>query len=99
MSFIALIWLKQNVKADIVNRQNSYSYITESTIKDYEAACLQADFIRYIIDHFDGETSCANIGAEIEESYYEFFDGLDLGQFNTNGIKSIKDFESYGWCY
>ena len=67
--------------------------------KHYEAACLQSDFIRYLIDHFDKETECYNIGAEIEESYYEFFDGLELGLFNTHNIKSVKDFNDYSWCY
>lgn len=67
--------------------------------KDYEAACLQADFIRYLIDHFDGETECANIGSEIEECYYEWFQELDNGNFNTKHITDIKDFEEYSWCY
>ena len=67
--------------------------------KDYEAACLQADFIRYTIDFFDGETECANIGSEIEECYYEWFQELDNGAFNTKHIKNIKDFNDYYWCY
>ena len=68
--------------------------------KNYEAACLQADFIRYIIDDFDGETEMANIGAEIENSYEEFFQDLDNQNiWKTSKITSIKDFESYYWCY
>ena len=68
--------------------------------KDYEAACLQADFIRYIIDEFDGETSMANIGMEIENSYEEFFQDLDNHNiWKTNHIKSIKDLDNYYWCY
>ena len=66
---------------------------------DYEAACLQADFIRYLIDHFDGETECANIGMEIEECYYEWFQELDNNGFKTKHITHIKDFEDYYWCY
>lgn len=74
-------------------------YHTNDT-KNYEAACLQADFIRYIIDDFDGETEMANIGAEIENSYEEFFQDLDNQNiWKTTEIKSIKDFESYYWCY
>ena len=65
--------------------------------KHYEAACLQADFIRYAIDHFNGETECANIGAEIEESYYEFF--TDMYNLKTDYITDVKDFEQYCWCY
>ena len=64
--------------------------------KNYEAACLQADFIRYLIDHFDGETECANIGSEIEESYYEYF--TDIENFKTS-IKDIKELNDYYWCY
>ena len=68
--------------------------------KDYEAACLQADFIRYIIDEFDGETEMANIGMEIENSYEEFFQDLDNHViWKTDHIKSIKDFDDYYWCY
>ena len=68
--------------------------------KDYEAACLQADFIRYLIDHFDGETEMANIGMEIENSYEEFFQDLDNHNiWKTNHIKSIKDLDTYYWCY
>ena len=70
-----------------------------SNKKNYEAACLQADFIRYAIDFFDGETECANIGSEIEECYYEWFQELDNGAFNTKHITHIKDFEQYYWCY
>ena len=68
--------------------------------KDYEAACLQADFIRYLIDHFDGETEMANIGMEIENSYEEFFQDLDNHNiWKTDHIKSIKDLDTYYWCY
>ena len=69
-------------------------------IKNYEAACLQADFIRFIIDDFDGETEMANIGAEIENSYEEFFQDLDNHNiWKTEHIKSMKDFDDYYWCY
>lgn len=67
--------------------------------KNYEAACLQADFIRYLIDHFNEETNCWNIGSEVEECYYEWFTDLDNGIFKTDHIKDIKDFEEYSWCY
>ena len=71
-----------------------------SHLKDYEAACLQADFIRYIIDGFDGETSMANIGMEIENSYEEYFQELDNPHiFKTKYITSIRDLDNYYWCY
>ena len=85
---------------------NAVSFIAGSYLgrlqskKDYEAACLQADFIRYIIDDFDGETEMANIGMEIENSYEEFFQELDnYNIWKTKHIKSIKDFDNYYWCY
>lgn len=69
-------------------------------IKNYEAACLQADFIRFIIDEFDGETEMANIGMEIENTYEEYFQDLDNPNiWKTSKITSIKDFEDYYWCY
>ena len=64
--------------------------------KDYEAACLQADFIRYLIDPFDGEMACSNIGSEIEECYYEYF--TDIEGYGTS-IKDVKELEQYYWCY
>lgn len=73
--------------------------LKDSCTKHYEAACLEADFIRYLIDHFDGETECANIGSEIEECYYEFFDSIDIGAFDTKQVKTLKDLQNYGWCY
>lgn len=79
-----------------VGRNYEYHQFGE---RNFEAACLQADFIRYLIDHFDGETECANIGSEIEECYYEYFQDLDNGEFGTKEIRDIRDFEEYYWCY
>lgn len=84
----------------IVACVTSYSLgYKECSDKHYEAACLQADFIRYIIDHFDGETEMFNIGRKIENSYEEFFGDLDEGIFKTKHITNIKDFDQYSWCY
>jgi hypothetical protein len=73
-----------------------FKNIKKECQKHYEVACLEADFIRYLIDHFDGETECANIGMEIEECYYEYF--TDIENFKTH-IKSPKEFDNYYWCY
>ena len=71
-----------------------------SDTKNYEAACLQADFIRFIIDEFDGETEMANIGMEIENTYEEYFQDLDNPNiWKTSKVTSIRDFEEYYWCY
>ena len=72
--------------------------LKDSCQKHYETACLQADFIRFIIDDFDGQQKCANIGSEIEESYYEWFQELN-SNFNTDYIKDVRQFEQYSWCY
>jgi len=79
----------------VTNAVTLIGYYHKNT-KDYEAACLQADFIRYLIDHFDGETECANIGSEIEECYYEYF--TDIEDYGTS-IKDVKEFDRYYWCY
>lgn len=84
----------------VVSAVSYYVGYHNNDTKNYEAACLQADFIRFIIDDFDGETEMANIGAEIENSYEEFFQDLDNSNiWKTSKITSIKDFESYYWCY
>lgn len=73
-----------------------HQQLKDSCEKHYEAACLQADFIRYLINHFDGETECFNIGAEIENCYEDYFGDID--EMGTS-IKSIKELDNYYWCY
>jgi len=70
----------------VVSAVSYYVGYHNSDTKNYEAACLQADFIRFIIDDFNGETEMANIGAEIENSYEEFFQDLD----NSNIWKTSR---------
>ena len=84
----------------IVSAVSYHIGYNNSNIKNYEAACLQADFIRFIINEFDGETSMANIGMEIENTYEEYFQDLDnYNIWKTSKIHSIKDFKEYYWCY
>ena len=84
----------------VVSAVSYYVGYHNNDTKNYEAACLQADFIRFIIDDFDGETEMANIGAEIENSYEEFFQDLDNSNiWKTTKVKSIRDFEEYYWYY
>ena len=73
-----------------------YIGYTNTNTKNYEAACLQADFIRSLMD-WDGE--CYNVGAEVEESYYEWFQDLDMGVYNTKKLSSINELKQYYWCY
>lgn len=61
-------------------------------VKDYEAACLLMDCIRNMMDSEE-------IGSEVEESYYEWFQDLDMGIYNTEELKDIRDLEDYYWCY
>ena len=63
--------------------------------KNYEAACLQADFIHHLMDS-DKEPSIN--GSEVEESFYEWFQDLDMGVYNTKHL-SLKELEDYSWCY
>lgn len=77
-------------------KSESFKDIKKTCQKHYEVACLQADFIRYLFDHFDGEQECANIGAEIEECYYEYF--TDIQNFKTH-VKDIREFDEYYWSY
>ena len=76
-----------------------HQQLKDSCQKHYEAACLQADFIRYIIDHFDGETEMFNIGAEIENCYEDWFGELSIEAFKTKHITHISDFDQYYWAY
>ena len=39
-----------------------------------------------------------NPGAEIEEAYYEWFQDLDYGVYNTKHL-TLNTLESYSWCY
>lgn len=58
---------------------------------DYEAACLQADFIHQLMDDED-------YGSEVEELYYEWFQDLDMGVYNTKYL-TLSKLEYYSWCY
>lgn len=62
------------------------------SIRDYEAACLLMDCIRNMMDSEE-------IGSEVEESYYEWFDALECGCYNTKELTNINQLENYYWCY
>lgn len=62
------------------------------SVKDYEAACLLMDCIRNMIDSEE-------IGFEVEESFHEWFDDLNIGVYNTRELNDIRDLEDYYWCY
>lgn len=77
-----------------VGRADEYKKHT----KDYEAACLLSEFIKFQIDQWNGE-EIWNGGLELENSYEEYFQELDNQNiFNTKHIKSIKDLDAYV-CY
>lgn len=65
--------------------------------KNYEAACLYADFVHSWMD--EDIDVMYNPGSEIEESFYEWFQDLEYGIYNTKYLKSVKDMEAYAWCY
>ena len=71
-----------------------YQQLKDSCQKHYEAACLQADFIRSLMD-WDFNQTGPSIGTEIEESWYEWYQDLPLGNYKTQFIKDIKDFNQY----
>ena len=58
--------------------------------RDFEAACLMMDFIRLMMDNEE-------IGAEVEESFYECYD--DMEYYNTKYIKSIDDLNNKRYYY
>jgi hypothetical protein len=76
-----------------VGRNYEYQHFGK---KDYEAACLEADFIRNTFDHFKGVKELSDAGSEIEEHYYEYF--TDIENYGTS-LKDVKEFEQYSWCY
>lgn len=76
----------------------AHQELKDSCQKHYEAACLQADFIRSLMD-WDFNQTGPSIGSEIEESYYEWFQDLELGNYKTKKLTDIKQLEAYHWCY
>lgn len=64
--------------------------------KNYEAACLEADFIHCLMDY---EPDSSINGSEVEELFYEWFQDLDIGIYNTKRLKDVKELEQYHWCY
>lgn len=71
------------------NTGHQESMWDESHTASYEAACLMGDFIHY---HMDEDP-------ELEESFYEWFQDLDMGTYNTQYIKDIQELNSYSWSY
>jgi hypothetical protein len=74
---------------------NAVSYLAgyhNNDSKNYEVACLQADFIHRLMD-WDEE--CWNVGAEVEELWYECYQDLELGNYNTKHVHSIEDLNGY----
>lgn len=67
--------------------------------KDYEAACLQADFIHSLMDWNETLEGGLSVSSEIEESYYEWFQDLDCGIYKTKSLTDIKELLNYSWCY
>ena len=65
--------------------------------KNYEAACLYADFVHSWMDNED--SLLYNPDSEIEESFYEWFQDLKYGVYNTKYLKSIDEMREYSWCY
>lgn len=65
---------------------------TSTHTRDYEAACLLHDCIRTMMDD-------EIIGSEVEEHYYEFFQDLDMGVYNTKKLTDIDQLKEYYWCY
>lgn len=60
--------------------------------RDFEAACLLMDCLRNMMDSEE-------IGSEVEESFHEWFDDLDMGIYNTSKLTDIKQLDEYYWCY
>ena len=60
--------------------------------RDYEASCLLMDYIRCMMDSEE-------IGSEVEESFHEWFDDLEIGVYNTDKLKSVDELNEYYWCY
>lgn len=88
-------YLKYTAAVVLLLATNTASYLTgyhNNDSKNYEAACLQADFIHSLMDDEDW-------GSETEELYYEWFQDLDMGIYKTNHLHSIKELNAYSWCY
>ena len=40
-----------------------------------------------------------NAGQELEESFYEYFQDLEIGAYKTQHVRSVKDLNNFSWCY
>lgn len=88
-----IVWITRNN-----NLRKEIQEVKANSDMNHEAASLLMDFIRCTRDNWE-EQDLSNAGAELEESFHEYFQDLSLGIYNTQYIKNIKDFENYSWCY
>lgn len=78
-----------------VSATSYYVGYNNSNNKHFEAACLQADFIHSLMDY---PKDVQLTSSEIEESYYEWFQDLEYGVYETKHL-TLKDLENYSWAY
>ena len=88
-----IVWIIRNNDLRIEIKE-----VKDNSDYNYEAASLLSDFIRHTIDYWQGET-VYNAGQELEESFYEYFQDLEIGAYKTQHVRSVKDFNNFSWCY
>lgn len=57
--------------------------------KHFEAACLLGDYAHLSMDK----------NPENEELFYEMFQDLDIGSYETPFINNVDELDNYSWAY
>lgn len=82
------------IGVSLEKRYNGKDLIQEEATRNYEAAALESDFIRWYFDSLEPKDQI-----KFSEQWDNFFEGIEEGEMNTQFIKSKRFQNDYCWCY
>ena len=82
------------VGATLERYHNRKDLLQEEATRNYEAAALEADFLRWYFNSLDPKDQIA-----FSEQWDRFFNGIEDGRMNTQFIKSKRFQNDYSWSY
>jgi hypothetical protein len=73
---------------------NGKDLIQEEATRNYEAAALESDFLRWYFASLEPKDQIT-----FSEQWDRFFEGIEEGRFDTKYIKSKRFQNDYYWSY
>lgn len=82
------------IGVSLEKRHNGKDLVQEEATRNYEAAALESDFLRWYFDSLEPKDQI-----EFSEKWDNFFEGIEEGRMNTKYIKSKRFQNDYFWFY